>query len=794
MKGLVFLVCGLMLFFNTALAQYKISGNVTDEDSIALEFVAVSLLLNDSIVSQIVSDSVGFFEVKNVSNGNYNIEFEYLDRIKRQHIEIESKDITLSIIIDSVSQNLGSVIIEGRKPIIEKKIDRLIFNVENNITAIGGNALEALSKTPYVQVKNEYIGLIGKSSVAVMVNDKLIQLSGPDLLNYLQSIRSDDISRIEVITNPSAKYDAEGNSGLINIVMKQNKKNDFISGNILASHEQRTYISNSGGIGLNYRKDNFYISTGVNANYGRTAPVEELTAKYPDRKLEQISNRIDYRKNISGRLLAEYEISAKSKIGVQYMGGYSLPDIKEDIKSSYSIGIDLDSTINTKAYKNTQSIFNSCNIYYHTLLDSAGKKMFFDISYFNTKTENERPFNSNTYNNLGELINGSFIGNRNNGLQNISIITSKLDFEIPNKIANLTFGAKASFMKNKSNNAMFNLIGNEYFIDPSQSDTFQYSENIQAVYFTLSKAVNKWEFQFGLRGENTQTKGVSIINNTSTENNYFKLFPTAYISYNPNENNVFSLKYGRRIGRPNYGLLNPFRWYLNTHNYSEGNPYLQPTFLHYVELGHLYKNRLNTTAYFSYQANGYNQLAFVEENSETLYFKPINFFTQISIGINVYYQFEIAKRITTKFIADMYYTISRSKINITENQKSMLSANFQIQNSVVFNEKKTLFADFNIWYQLPQVSGILNERSSASIDLGLKYLMLDKRLSLVLNASDIFRTNYNRYYNTINGIDQTFNNYYDNRLIRFSINYQFGNKSIRNKQQSQSNDEERKRT
>ncbi len=786
-------VVGMVLISYSLKAQYKIGGTVLDKETKRIEFVSVNLQQRDSTIAQTITDSFGNFMFDNIKNGLYNLELEYWGNIKNQSIEIINNNMVLNIEFDSIAQYMDEVIVEAKKPIIEKKIDRLVFNVENSITSVGGSALDALTKTPYVQVRNNFIGLIGKSGVAIMVDDKLIQLSGEDLINYLQSIKSEDISKIEVITNPTAKYDAEGNSGLINIVLKKAKRNELFSGNIFTALEKRTYFSNSSGLGLNYRKNKIYISTGLNGNIGKTAPTEEFAALYIDRELKQISDRTDYRKNIAARFLIEYDISEKSKIGFQYLGGYSRPDVKENIRSHYLTFAGNDSTLKTYAYKNTQSAFSSFNLNYNSKLDDKGKKMFFDINYLINSNTNERPFDSKTYNQLGELINGSSTGNRNNGIQHISIFASKLDFEIPNKIANLSFGTKVSFMTNKSNNAMYELIGNEYVIDNRQSDTFEYREQIQALYFTLSKAIKKWEFQFGLRGENTQTKSISLTYDTTTQKNYFKTFPTAYINYTPNDENVFSLNYGRRIGRPTYRWLNPFRWYSNKLNYSEGNPFLQPTYLNNFEFSHLYKNKLNSTLFFTYQTNGYNQLAFADNSSDIFYFKPINFFTEYSIGLTEYYQFEIGKTITTTAITNIYHTITSSDIPITDKVKSMTSANIQLQNSFLLNKSKTLFAELNAWYQLPQTTGLLNERSSGSVDLGMKYLLLNKKLTVSLNISDIFKTSYNRYYNTINGIEQNFKNYYDNRYIRLSINYNFGNKSIRNKNQSQSNDEERRR-
>ena len=776
-------------------AQFKITGKIIDQDNRPLEFVNLSLKEDTKIIQNTSSDSIGSFYFRNLKPNKYNLFCTYLTFAKKQ-ISIDVIDDTTIILKLDVTNTLEEIIITGKKPLIERKIDKLVFNIENSITPVGGDALDALRVTPSVQVGNDQIGLVGKSSVSLMLNDKFVELSGTDLIGFLKTIKAQDLAKIEVISNPTAKYDAEGNSGIINLILKKNSNVENLSGTIYSSYEQRTYATISLGVGVNYKHKKLNVSTGLNAINGRSAPEENMTIYYPYQTVQQKSNRIDYRKNLSFRLTADYQLSKNLTIGTQYLGGYGLPDVDENILTQYinPENNNIDSLLLTNAYKTSKNEYHSFNFNFNAKIDSIGRKIYCDINYLTRIDNNERPFSSLTYDESGLSIPNSLLRNKNIGSQEISILTSKIDIEIPNKIVDLTFGAKASFIQNKSNNAFYNSLNNEYYYNVSQSDTFAYNENNQAIYFSLDKVLNKWELQIGLRDEMTQTKGYSLVYDQTNSNRYMKLFPTFFVNYKQNENSTFSLSYNKRISRPSYRWLNPFRWYLNPNNYSEGNPFLQPTYRNSIELSHLYKNTLNSTLYFYYQTDGYTQLAFVSDTSNLVVFKPINFFQVYTIGINEYWQLTVSKNLSTYFGLVVFYNITNSNNALTIPSRQSVSANIQNNSTYVLNKKKTLSIEMNVFYQLPQVVGILIQKGFGSLDLGIKYLLFDKALTVGFNASDIFKTSVGVLTNNINGINERFANYYDNRQFRLSLNYSFGNKKIIGKQIKQSNDEERGRT
>lgn len=788
------LVLACLLFSNLIFSQKVIRGKVVDKDNSPLEFATLILKSDLTLISSALSDSVGNFKFTNLTDERYTLICNYLSFNKKEVSFVLKKDTSLFFMMDSVLNNLKEVVVSGKQPIFERKIDRFVFNVSNSAILQGGNALDALQQTPTVKVSNESIGLAGKSTVAIMLNDKLIQISGSDLINFLKSISVSDISKIEIITNPPSKYDAEGNSGLINIVTKSVGINNYYSALVQLSMRQSTYSTLGGGAGFNFKKNNLYFSTGFNLNNGSVAPLEQMSIYYPTHSWIQRSERIDYSKNTSGRVTAEYQLK-KSKIGFQYLGGYSMPDIKEKITiKSLDNSNNLDSTIYTNAYKKAISKYNSLSLNYSCNLDTLGKKVSVDASYWSGTNENKRPFSGFTSNSTGITNPYSLYENETNSTQQISILTSKIDFEVPNKIVNLSFGGKLSISNTKSNNSFYKIINNDYLIDYSKTDSYNYRENTEAVYLSLNKSFKKIEIQSGLRGEYTETTGISYAYNQVNKNFYFRLFPTLFLKYVPNKTNTFSLNYNKRIGRPSYRWLNPFKWYLNNNTYSEGNPFLQPVYAHNFEIAHLFKDNLNTSLYFNAIENGYNQLTFVSNSTNDIVLKPVNFFKNYTWGITESYSINKWDRFSSNLELELSYSLTKSSNPNTINKFENFTTYVSSYSTYMLNKNKTIFIELNAWYQFPQIIGTLKAGANSSVDIGAKYLLVKRKLSVGVNIIDIFKKSVSPLYNTINSINQSFVNYYDNRQLKISISYNFGNIKIKNKTINQSNDEEKRRT
>ncbi|WP_131537591.1 outer membrane beta-barrel family protein [Pedobacter nototheniae] len=781
----------LVVFTLNVSAQFTISGKISDNENKFLSAVTIKLSSKNGI-KYAQSNETGYYSFNNLKADEYKLAFSSINFLSEEKTIILKENLELNVVLTAATTNLNDVQVSFKKPLVEKKIDRTVFNAENSIAGIGTDALELLGKVPGVRVLNDKISLVGKSSVNVMINDKLVQLSQDDLSNYLKSIPSASISKIEVITNPPAKYDAQGNNGLINIVLKKVVAEGF-QGAINSVFTQASHETASIGGNLNYRKNNFTLYGNFNFRKGSLVPFEQSDIFYADQTRNTVNKDRNFRTVPSGQVGMDYQLSKNTVLGVSYNAGHTDFHSEENIKTTIlNQQQKIDSILNSDANAIIKSNYNAANFYIKQLIDSAGKQIIFNADWFKYNDDKQRFFNNTGYYGNGTFIPNSFAEYLSASKQKIDLYTLKADVDLPYKIFKLSVGAKLSFIKNASDVSFYKKNNEIYQLDPNQSNVFNYEENTQAIYVNVNKQINKWAFQAGLRGEYTQVKGISV--NEENQTDYFQLFPTLFISYDLNNKSVLSINYGRRINRPAYRKLNPFRWYSNPSSYAEGNPFLQPSYNNNIEISHTYAGIFTTVLSFSNTSNGYSDVNFVEASSNIQVSKPVNFITgnqyqlSNSITLNQLKWLESSNRL------DILYSTTTSKISQTLPNLNGFGAYFSTLNQFTLNQKKTLFTDISFWYQFPGLDGFNKTKSQSNIDLGFKTLLLNKKLQLAFSASDVFKTNKDRFNTVVNGINQSYNNYYDSRQFRLSIRYSFGNAKIKQQDRKPGNEEERRRS
>lgn len=783
----------LLLLFSTALkanAQFKIVGQIRFEGK---NLTGATVKLNRAKTYKLTqSDGFGRYIFENLSLGEYSIEISSVQS-KKAKISVLLKADTLIITeIKSISNNLQEVQVNAKKRLIEKKVDRTIYNVENSIAAVGTDVLELLMKVPGVRVVNDKVSLVGKGGVNIMVNDKLIQLSEDELSNYLKSISSDNIAKVEVITNPPARYDAQGNNGLINIVLKKNNTKGF-KGSANINYIQASHPTFATGGNLSFKKDKLTVFSNFNIRKGSLVPFEQSTVFYPSQTWNVVNKDRNFRTVPSAQLGVDYQLTKKTITGFSYSGGLTDFHSTENIKTTIfnSVG-GIDSVLNSDANAKIKSNYNTIGFYLKHTLDSTGKQFIITGDWFKYIDDKNRFFNNRSYSGNGQYIANSLAEYLSESNQNINLYTLKADVDLPYKAFNIALGAKISFIQNESGLAFYQKNGDIYQPDLNQLNQFEYHENTQALYLNFNKKTNKFDFQFGLRGEYTQLNGIS--SNQKNRSEYFRLFPTGFITYKLNENSVFSANYGRRISRPAYKKLNPFRWYSNQFVYSEGNPFLQPSYSDNIEFSHTYKGVFTATLSFNKTTDGYNDVNFVDENSNSQVLKPVNFIEGYNYQISNSIIINDLKWLQSINQIDVFYNLSKSNLPETVDDLSGFGAYFSTTNQFTINQKKTFFGDVNFWYQFPAVDGLNHNKAQSNLDLGLKTLMLNKKIQMAINVTDVLKTNKFRYSSLINNISQTYNNYYDNRQLRLSVRYNFGNDKIKQTERKAGNEEERRRS
>ncbi|KRT16608.1 hypothetical protein ASU31_07255 [Pedobacter ginsenosidimutans] len=772
-------------------AQFNLSGKVTDKEFKTLPFVTVKISAPQNKVFYTQTDSLGTYQFK-LPSGKYSVVFSAINFKGVSRLVTITGDTIIDLQLQRIPVILADVQVNAKKALIEKKIDRTVFNVENSVSAIGTDVLELLSKVPGVRVLNDKVSLVGKGEVNVMINDKLVPLSDDELSNYLKSISSGNIAKIEVITNPPAKYDAQGNNGLINIVLKKVTAEGF-RGSVNTIFSQATHATTSVGGNLSYRKNKITLSSNFNVRKGSLVPFEQSNVFYPTQTWNIVNKDRNFRTVPSGQIGIDYQASPKTVLGLSYNGGLTNFHSEENIKTTvYNRTNGLDSVLNSDANAKIRSHYHSANVYLKQALDFTGKQLIINGDWFKYSDNKNRFFNNTSYSQNGEVIPNSFAEYLSTSKQNIDLYTLKADVDLPYKTFKLSFGTKLSFIKNQSDLAFYKVRNAVYGLDPAQTNLFNYQENTQALYVNFSKTIKQWDFQVGLRGEYTQIDGVSV--NEQNRNEYFRLFPTFYIVYRANDKSTFALNYGRRINRPAYRKLNPFRWYSNQFAYTEGNPFLQPSYNNNIEISHTYNNVFTTTLSFSHTTNGFNDVNFIDAGTNIQVAKPVNFITGYHYQFSNAVTFNVLKCLESINQVDVFYNTSNSSITQTLSNLNGFGVYFSTLNQFVFNPSKTILGEASFWYQFPAVDGLNQNKNQYNLDMGIKTLLLNKKIQLAITATDVLKTNQYRFNSLVNNIRQEYNNYYDNRQLRITFRYNFGNEKIKQQDRKPGNEEERRRS
>ena len=669
---------------------------------------------------------------------------------------------------DSI-KSIEEVKITSTKKLIERKADRMIFNVDASLASQGMDAVETLANVPLLKVdeNQNLISIVGKSSVSVMVNGRMLNLSGDALMNYLKTFRSENIAKIEVITTPPAKYDAQGNSGILNIILKKNPNLGF-SGNLGTGINQRSYFGGNSNGTLNYQTEKLNIS--LKANYLKTAKrSDENYTILGETQSYSHSLRKDMWENIAPNLSMSYKISKNSEVGFNYLFTHQTPDMDIVNTTNYFKNEKNIENLFSNTQHREKNTMNTLSVYYDIKLDSIGKKLSFTGNYYNNNSKTNVDFDTyKSSNQSTEYV-------KTISLVKPEIFSAQADLELPYSFGTIETGAKYYQFENDADLSYFRLQNTSWMIDQSRSNLFQYKEKNVAGYFSFAKNFGeKWETKFGVRYEKTYVDAFTPSTGERNKYNYGEWFPSAYVAYKNNKNS-YSLAYARRINRPDMDNLNPFRWYENTNSYSSGNPLLQPSYINNYELAYTYNSKLNASFYYLHLKNGFGQVAFQEglENHGTY----LNTYDNDFFGINVSYTDKIKPwwEVSTYVNA----SLTNSKVyNIEANPQKGKTLDYSIRNTFTLNKAKTVNFFLNFSHNLPYNNVNSHFHSFTNLDSGFKISLMEKQLQMNASVSNIFAS---RWKGDIFYPDnsQHYNNYWDGRSFQLSVNYTFGNKEVR---------------
>ncbi|MCT2407766.1 TonB-dependent receptor [Chryseobacterium antibioticum] len=751
----------------------SIEGTVTDLQNKPAPETEV-LITKANTKFSAITDENGIFKIPLKEDGNYILEL-IKDGVKTNSETItvkgnSKKDIQLKEA--PVEKKIEGVTLTAKKKLFERKVDRLVFNVENSVASQGIDAVEALAKTPMVRATDDAISIAGKSNVAVMINDRLLNLNGQELINYLKTIRSDDILKIEVITTPPSKYEAEGKSGLINIVLKKNANLGW-NGSFQTSgsyYGGRPTTSTRSGATFNYQGDKLSVTgnLSIGDNYWENRSYNYLTGTTDNNYWKTNSTSSNNYRYKGGGLKGEYKINDKNLVGINYNYSFSNPLEQGESKANIFDKEGYLDVFSNYSNKNRRNVHNA-TAFYDVKLDSLGSKL--------SVTANMMLNNSNARN-FYNTITSDQVSTFANPVSKYRIYSGQADLEKTFGKVKTEAGLKYTKIKNDSEFNFFNIEDEQYILNTKRTNTFFYNEQNYAAYASASFKINdKLDAKAGLRYEYTTLEGISMNDDSSAKIKYGKLFPTAYISYKPNENNAFSLNYSRRISRPYFGNLNPFKFYVSEFEYSTGNPYLLPSFSDNFEFGYVLNNNFNVTLYYNYNKDNWDRIQIVEGKSKYSIVK--NFYNQDQAGINISYNYNKLKWMESNIFVNGYYAKTKSYDPTAIAAPEGYSANFNVDNNFFLNKSKTLTLMLGLWSNLPNRDGNTYYYANASVYTGMKLNLMDKKLLINLYVNDLLNTNRNKGIEYYPNYDVEYFNKGITRNIYLSVTYKFGNNNVK---------------
>ena len=749
-------------------------------------FYDVLLIAGDTLTGS--TDEHGFFSLK-ARPDNYRLEILYFDEIVYQQNLLLNQDTDLGVLSVEGHTELSEMVIDAPGKLMERKADRFIYHVENTTAAVGGTALDALKTTPGVTVTQESISVSGKNSVLVLLDEKPTYMSQAELVNYLESISASTLSKIEVITTPPAKYEAEGNSGILNIVTKKIKQNSWNAtlGGAFQRSRRNTQQYNAA---FNLQKNKLTLRSSLNTGLRRSLINWNNDIFYSD-TFWQNENASDAKNRYSnGQLALEYQLTEKWAVGTKFSTYSSrFTDVQPQITTIFNQkGGTIQQYLKNNAASADKTYQQIYNVYSEYKLDTLGKKITMDIDFVNYHAPALNSYSYAKYTPADELISNTTHTGSNDVTIKIQNFSAKLDAELPTKFADFTTGAR--FSNSQSRNLITALKQNEsgeMVYDTNLSNYFEYTEKNEALYVSGSKKFNeKWHVQAGLRLEATQTEGYSREADNRHKNDYLKLFPTLYVLHQFTDNKSFGFNYSRRISRPSYESLNPFRTINNEFSYNEGNPFLRPSFTHNFELTFTYKT-LDTRINFSSMRDGVNQASILNPDTQQNNYIWMNYADAESVGFTQSYTAKPTAWWTS--INNLYFNYSESNIAISDRRYKGSSLSFFTTNDLVLNADKTLFLSLSYFQNFGETYQNFRLNPYAKFYATIKYLAYDKKLELSLSGSDIFN---GREYSKqeMYGVTQEFKNIWDTQRIRFGLTYRFGNSNLKTKERQTGNPEE----
>ena len=786
---IIFFPCFGILFFNRANAQETslyVKGEVIGEAEKPLASATIALLdRNEMDAVKVTADSNGYFNISHRIKGTYTLLISHSGyKVYRSTpFELSNNDFGKIRLVIS-SSDLEAVVVESKQNLVEVDGGTVVFNVAKSINAQGTNALEVLKRAPGIFVKNEAaISLNGRRGALILLDGKQTYLSGKELIDLLRSMPSSSIKSIEIINSPSAKYDAAGSAGIINIKTNKTLVKGF-SGSTTNGFSIGITPKQNTDVSFNFRKANFSMYGSYNHFIGYYNYLYGSDRTQNSKIYNSITDDVDKRKKMGTRLGMDYSINKNSTIGILLNGNFvfggGITRTGTDIGQVSSTTFDQKLTaVNDYYYQQTERYNINFNYKYE---NAKGTIINLDADYGFFKKGNKN-LQSNIYtDDQGAVLSGHLYRSLN-GID-INLKAFKLDYTTALWKGTVEAGAKYSSIRSDNSARFFHVLQIRDSLDDRRSNTFEFSEQIFSSYLGYKKSVGKWTFQGGFRLEKTSSTGSLFFKdgmNDSTRNinrDYTDLFPSISVSLKAAANHNFSISYSRRIDRPAYHDLNPFIYLLDELSFWQGNPFLRPQYSNRLLVQYVYKNATILGIGYTH-TEGYSARITDTIEAIKIVMIPRNLGIQKNISFSLNQNLTLTKWWDITFNGTMYRLHNKIAFDQFRNlELKQIAGRMSLQQR--FKMPYSITGEISGYFNSRRLSNA-NEisRAISQVDIGLQKVFSKGKATLRIAVSDIYKGGQFRSVQDYEGFYLNNYGYYESRLLKVNFTYKFAESSVK---------------
>ena len=727
-----------------------------------------------------VSNEQGAFRFEAVPAGRYQLLVRYIGYKTPAPLAVEvsaGQPVALApVLLAATGQQLKGVTVTARKPFIEQRADKLVLNVAESPIAQGGTAAEVLSRAPGVVEQGGRYLVRGKTAL-VLLDGKVTNLSGNDLADLLASLPSNTLDKVEVVANPSARYDANGGA-VINILTRKNSAFGT-SGSVSAGAGAGRFARYNGGFTLNQRRDKLNVFGGL--DYQRTKQYRRFDSNRvlsQETRITEASYSVTERSSQTARINVEYDLTKRSSVGLQIRGIASARETDGTTSSAVaSLNGPLSATNGLQTTGTGRGFNPTISLYYRTLLDSAGGELKLNADYLTFHKRFDEQYRNAGYDLQSEDATASALRTYSPASNSVASFTADYTRSF-GKATALEAGLKS--LRTITDNDIHwenEGAGGTWLDDAQRTNHFVYREYINAAYASVRQTVSKQVgVQLGLRAEHTHSAGESLTLQQVNKRDYLNLFPSVALDYRMSEKQQWNFSYQRKIDRFRFDIVNPFLTYISPYLYYQGNPGIRPSFSHNFSVSHSYNSAVATSLSYGRHTNALASVFRRDPATNVLIQSDANLSRATTLDANMSLTRQIGGAITTVNFVGATYVRFYSPTMPWLNQSSV---GVMASSNTTVNMPNGMRAELNLFYRTPLTYGAYSFKAQYNGSIAVSKTVLKEKCTITQTVLDPLNLQVNRYNTRAEGVRAYSLDKTETRFVRLNFSYRFGNQKVK---------------